>query len=91
MAPTAVPEITLPSKGVVVLSGGSAANNLVDVFNEITEKRQSSLSYIIPISDNGGSSSELIRVFGGPGIGDIRSTFFTSSLPTNRWIFLVII
>jgi hypothetical protein len=25
------------------------------------------LSYIIPISDNGGSSSELIRVFGGPG------------------------
>lgn len=31
------------------------------------------LSYVIPISDNGGSSSELIRVFGGPGIGDIRS------------------
>ena len=28
---------------------------------------------IIPISDNGGSSSELIRVFGGPGIGDVRS------------------
>ena len=32
-----------------------------------------SASSIIPISDNGGSSSELIRVFGGPGIGDIRS------------------
>lgn len=31
-------------------------------------------SSIIPISDNGGSSSELIRVFGGPGIGDVRST-----------------
>ena len=30
---------------------------------------------IIPISDNGGSSSELIRVFGGPGIGDVRSEF----------------
>jgi hypothetical protein len=30
---------------------------------------------IIPISDNGGSSSELIRVFGGPGIGDVRSMF----------------
>jgi len=28
---------------------------------------------VIPISDNGGSSSELIRVFGGPGIGDVRS------------------
>lgn len=32
-----------------------------------------SQSSIIPISDNGGSSSELIRVFGGPGIGDVRS------------------
>jgi hypothetical protein len=31
---------------------------------------------IIPISDNGGSSSELIRVFGGPGIGDVRSEYF---------------
>jgi len=31
---------------------------------------------IIPISDNGGSSSELIRVFGGPGIGDVRSEHF---------------
>jgi hypothetical protein len=33
---------------------------------------------IIPISDNGGSSSELIRVFGGPGIGDVRSEYFPS-------------
>ncbi|EPE08193.1 hypothetical protein F503_00976 [Ophiostoma piceae UAMH 11346] len=32
-----------------------------------------SLTYIIPISDNGGSSSELIRFFGGPSVGDIRS------------------
>ncbi len=31
---------------------------------------------IIPISDNGGSSSELIRVFGGPGIGDVRSELY---------------
>lgn len=53
--------------GIVVFSGGSAANNLVDVFDEIREANQSALSYVIPISDNGGSSSELIRVFGGPG------------------------
>ncbi|CAK7234960.1 hypothetical protein SCUCBS95973_009109 [Sporothrix curviconia] len=32
-----------------------------------------SLTYIIPISDNGGSSSELIRFFGGPSVGDVRS------------------
>lgn len=54
--------------GIVVFSGGSAANSLVDVFHEIREANHScSLSYVIPISDNGGSSSELIRVFGGPG------------------------
>lgn len=64
-------------RGIVVFSGGSAANNLVDVFNEIASNRKASLSYIIPISDNGGSSSELIRVFGGPGIGDIRSDYFS--------------
>jgi hypothetical protein len=55
-------------KGIVVFSGGSAANNLVDVFNAVRESKKCQLSYVIPISDNGGSSSELIRVFGGPGM-----------------------
>lgn len=71
-----------------MFSGGSAANSLVDVFDEVLEKNNSSLAYVIPISDNGGSSSELIRVFGGPGIGDVRSTsqvhycpFFASFSP----------
>ncbi|KAF2281127.1 UPF0052-domain-containing protein [Westerdykella ornata] len=54
-------------KGIVVFSGGSAANSLVDVFGAVRENRRCPLSYVIPISDNGGSSSELIRVFGGPG------------------------
>lgn len=40
---------------------------------------------IIPISDNGGSSSELIRVFGGPGIGDIRSRY------SRLWLFTIIL
>lgn len=53
-------------RGICVFSGGTAANFLVDVFNKIVERRQCNLNYIIPISDNGGSSSELIRVFGGP-------------------------
>ncbi|KAI0173232.1 UPF0052-domain-containing protein [Hypoxylon sp. FL1284] len=60
-------------RGIVVFGGGTATNSLVDVFETIRESRKCSLSYVIPISDNGGSSSELIRVFGGPGIGDIRS------------------
>ncbi|KAL9102104.1 MAG: hypothetical protein Q9163_002708 [Psora crenata] len=58
---------------VVIFSGGSAANSLVDVFNEVADSNACSVNYVIPISDNGGSSSELIRVFGGPGIGDVRS------------------
>ncbi|KAL4904801.1 hypothetical protein BDW74DRAFT_168018 [Aspergillus multicolor] len=62
-----------PNRGLVVFSGGSAANNLVDVFDSVRESKDCPLSYIIPISDNGGSSSELIRIFGGPGIGDVRS------------------
>lgn len=62
-----------PTRRIVVFSGGSAGNSLVDVFNEVIERNLFCLSYVIPISDNGGSSSELIRVFGGPGIGDIRS------------------
>jgi hypothetical protein len=61
---------TLKAKGIVVFSGGSAANNLVDVFNTVREDKRCPLSYVIPISDNGGSSSELIRVFGGPGRRD---------------------
>lgn len=55
------------SGGIVVFSGGSAANSLVDVFNTLRETKRCALSYVIPISDNGGSSSELIRVLGGPG------------------------
>ncbi|KAI1473895.1 UPF0052-domain-containing protein [Daldinia eschscholtzii] len=61
------------SRGIVVFGGGTATNSLVDVFENIRQSRHCWLSYVIPISDNGGSSSELIRVFGGPGIGDIRS------------------
>jgi hypothetical protein len=53
--------------GIVVFSGGSAANNLVDVFESVRKANRTSLSYVIPISDNGGSTSEIIRVFGGPG------------------------
>ncbi|KAI0164585.1 UPF0052-domain-containing protein [Xylariaceae sp. FL1272] len=69
-------DLSLPSlklKGIVVFGGGTATNSLVDIFEKLRESRRCTLSYVIPISDNGGSSSELIRVFGGPGIGDIRS------------------
>ncbi|OWO99226.1 hypothetical protein B2J93_1114 [Marssonina coronariae] len=69
----------MTQRHIVVFSGGSAANNLVDVFGKLAEDKGCSLSYIIPISDNGGSSSELIRVFGGPGIGDVRTSALTQA------------
>jgi hypothetical protein len=65
------------TKGIVVFSGGSAANNLVDVFRTVRESKKCPLSYVIPISDNGGSSSELIRVFGGPGTFSLPTTYRT--------------
>lgn len=57
------------SGSIVVLSGGTATNELVSVFNELSSR----VIYVLPILDNGGSTSEIIRVIGGPAIGDIRS------------------
>lgn len=53
---------------ITIVSGGTATNELVLLFLSIT----SSVTYVLPILDNGGSTSELIRVIGGPAIGDIR-------------------
>lgn len=54
---------------IVVLSGGTATNVLVPCLSNLAKD----ISYILPISDNGGSTSEILRVLGGPAIGDIRS------------------
>lgn len=59
--------------GIVIFSGGSAANCFVDELNSLASARNCLLTYAVAISDNGGSSSELIRVFGGPSVGDLRS------------------
>lgn len=68
--------------GIAVFSGGTAANFLVDVFDQIIAKTKCPLRYIIPISDNGGSSSELIRVFGGPSESSVP--FFIGRHGSNR-------
>ncbi|KAF8060950.1 hypothetical protein FPV67DRAFT_314882 [Lyophyllum atratum] len=49
----------------IVLSGGTGGNAICSAFTNA--------SYVLPVSDDGGSSSEIIRVLGGPSIGDIRS------------------
>lgn len=45
----------------VVISGGTGGNAICSAFGEA--------SYVLPVSDDGGSSSEIIRVLGGPSIG----------------------
>ncbi|OUM52311.1 hypothetical protein BVG19_g1488 [[Candida] boidinii] len=59
----------ITGKSISIISGGTATNELVKLFESLSPN----ISYILPISDNGGSTSELLRVIGGPAIGDIRS------------------
>ncbi|RKP31784.1 UPF0052-domain-containing protein [Metschnikowia bicuspidata] len=63
----------------VILSGGTATNDLVATFTESFAH----VDYILPISDNGGSSLEIIRVIGGPAVGDIRSRL-TRLIPDHQ-------
>jgi len=46
---------------IVVISGGSGGNSICSAFDNAC--------FILPVSDDGGSSSEIIRVLGGPSIG----------------------
>ncbi|KIJ59822.1 hypothetical protein HYDPIDRAFT_99914 [Hydnomerulius pinastri MD-312] len=50
---------------MTVISGGSGGNSICSAFDNAC--------FVLPVSDDGGSSSEIIRVLGGPSIGDIRS------------------
>ena len=54
---------------VVVFSGGTAMNVIAVELSELTQK----VTHVIPVSDNGGSTSEIVRVLGGPAVGDLRS------------------
>lgn len=58
---------------LVVLSGGTASNALTSCFAKLSQDQDQEVTYVLPISDNGGSTSEILRVVGGPAIGDIRS------------------
>ncbi|KAF5337390.1 hypothetical protein D9611_003383 [Ephemerocybe angulata] len=54
-----------PSASYVVISGGTGGNAICSAFGDAC--------FVLPVSDDGGSSSEIIRVLGGPSVGDIRS------------------
>lgn len=66
---TLSPRMVTTQPKLVVFSGGTGGNALVSAFQAISNR----ISYVLPISDNGGSTSEILRVLGGIGVGDLRS------------------
>lgn len=66
---------------VVVFTGGTASNSLVNCFEALSHDvvktpngpAGNSVTHIIPVSDNGGSTSEILRCFGGIALGDLRN------------------
>ena len=54
---------------LVVFSGGTAFNSLAGHLRQLTTR----VAHVLPVSDDGGSTAEIVRVLGGPAVGDIRS------------------
>ncbi|KAG5517025.1 hypothetical protein RHGRI_037690 [Rhododendron griersonianum] len=49
--------------------GGTAFNGVVEELKKLTTW----VAHVLPVSDDGGSTAEIVRVLGGPAVGDIRS------------------
>lgn len=63
--PTVASQLPLELQLFCVVGGGTGANSILGAFPRAI--------HILPISDDGGSSSEIQRVLGGgPSVGDIR-------------------
>ncbi|XP_010540505.1 PREDICTED: uncharacterized protein YNL011C isoform X2 [Tarenaya hassleriana] len=54
---------------LLVFSGGTGFNGVVEEMKKLTTR----VSHVLPVSDDGGSTAEIVRVLGGPAVGDIRS------------------
>ena len=54
---------------VCLFSGGTAMNSLAAALSSLSPR----IAHILPVSDDGGSTAEIVRVLGGPAVGDIRS------------------
>ncbi|KAI0522897.1 hypothetical protein KFK09_005286 [Dendrobium nobile] len=67
-----VPQSSLkPSQqpSLLVFSGGTAFNCVAEELKKVTTR----VAHVLPVSDDGGSTAEIVRVVGGPAVGDIRS------------------
>jgi len=54
---------------LLIVSGGTAFNDAAATLRTHTAR----VSYVLPVSDDGGSTAEIVRVLGGPAVGDVRS------------------
>lgn len=43
------------------------------VHTEELQQLTTRVAHVLPVSDDGGSTAEIVRVLGGPAVGDIRS------------------
>ena len=70
--PLSAPHIALPSPppptSAPRLSGGTAFNSMAEALSTFTTH----VAHVLPVSDDGGSTAEIVRVLGGPAVGDIR-------------------
>jgi len=64
-----ITDTTIPQPALVVFSGGTAFNSVAAHVRSLTTK----VTHVLPVSDDGGSTAEIVRVLGGPAVGDIRS------------------
>ena len=63
------PTFTPLQPALVVFSGGTAFNSVASHVRRLTTR----VAHVLPVSDDGGSTAEIVRVLGGPAVGDIRS------------------
>ncbi|GAA6020646.1 hypothetical protein JCM11491_001132 [Sporobolomyces phaffii] len=63
--PTRIP---LEAQRLTVIGGGTGCNTILSACQESQKT-----TFIVPVSDDGGSTAEILRVLGGPALGDIRS------------------
>ncbi|XP_027932261.1 uncharacterized protein YNL011C isoform X2 [Vigna unguiculata] len=63
------PNPSQPQPALLVFSGGTAFNGVIEELKNFTDR----VAHVLPVSDDGGSTAEIVRVLGGPAVGDIRS------------------
>lgn len=62
-------DVQVRGPSMLVFSGGTAFNGVVEELKKLTTR----VAHVLPVSDDGGSTAEIVRVLGGPAVGDIRS------------------